>query len=569
MSIRNAIPLQFAPKGASDTLDGTNVFEGAMQTLQNLIPDPTTAELWQCRPAANQLTSFGGFTTPGFVSAMQVVGNVVYGMIASGRNAGHDEPFVFNLVSNTFVSISGITSANTPASPVTTGAWTPPSIAVIATKVIFTHPGFNFGGGFAFGVLDVTNPSAPTWTATNTSTNALAGLPVWVSAFNGRAYFLVNPTGAPPAAYFTDVLNPTNITNANQIITFDDNQQLTVSQGLGLFNQLGGVIQALMVFKNTANIYQIAGDAALSNLSRNSLSVATGTNAPNSVTSTPLGLAFLAPDGLRLIDFNARVSDPIGVDGAGINAPFIYSVVPSRVQMSSNQNVLRISVQNGLAAGAPQQEWWFDLSRKKWSGPHTFPASMIDAWNNTFVMTPVGVNASLWQSDVAQSGTSTFIENGQQTTFKFVTAMLPDPKAMAFFAMVETSLNIAQAAGTGPILVLALEQNGTVLGSYTIAQLSAQTIWGNFHWGQALWGSAVAALYPQALEWITPIVFRRLQLQVTGICAGNFKIGDLFLRYQKLGYMVIDTLPVMQGGPVLISESGQILTTEGGAELTP
>lgn len=569
MGIRNGVPLQFSPHGASDSLDSTNLEAGVMQALTNLIPDPSTSNLWESRPASIKLSSFGGFTSPQFVSCLEVFGNFAYGMVASSRNAGHDEPFMYNLLSGTFVTISGVTAANTPVSPVTTGTWTPPSIALLGGNLIVTHPGFNFGGGFAFGVLNVSNASAPTWTAQNTTTNALAALPSWVSNFNNRAYFLVNIPNGQPAAYFTDVL-ALNLTNANQIITFDDNEVLTAAAGLGLFNQLGGVLQALMVFKNTANVYQITGDAALNTLARNSLNIATGTLAPNSVTNTPKGLAFLAPDGLRMIDFYGKMSDPIGVDGQGINVPFIFSVVPSRTQASCNQNVLRVSVQNGNAAGAPNQEWWYDISRSKWSGPHTFPASMIAAWNNTFVTCPIGVLASLWESDVTQSSTSTFVENGQQMTFNFATSMLPDPQQMAYFAMVETTVNLQLVSGQPTITAFALDQNSVVLNTFTITVSAAGTIWGQFQWGHALWGGAAFNLFPRALEWNAPIVFRRMQLQVIGTCIAGFKIGDIFMRYQKLGYMVVDApSAVVPGTVILVTEQGQALQSESGVSLSP
>ena len=537
MGLRNAQPLHFSPHGLSDAVDSTNVFAGAMAMLSNLIPDASTANLWQCRPAALQLTGFSGFATPGFVSALEVLGNVAYGMIGSARNPGQDEPFAYNLLTGVFITIAGVTAANTPASPTSSGAWTPPAMALVGTKLIVTHPGFNFGGGFAFGSLDISNPAAPVWSAGNTAVNALPALPTWVANFNGRAWYLVNPATGQPGAYYSDILVPGTITNASQVVTFDDNVALTCAEGLALFNQLGGIIQALIVFKGSANIYQITGDAALGTLAKNSLNAATGTLSPLSVTSTPRGLTFLAPDGLRLIDFNAKVTDPIGVDGDGVNAPFIYSVVPSRVQASSNNNVLRISVQNGLATGSPQQEYWFDISRKKWSGPHSFPASMIAAYNNTFIMTPVGVNASLWQSDVTQSNTSTFVENGATMAFNFTTAMLPDPGTMSEFAMIETTLNMSLINGQQPVSVQALDQNGGVLNSVLLTAGGAGTQWGQFNWGQALWGGAQNALFPRALNWSKPVEFRRLQLAAVGNSISGFKIGDAFMRYQKLGYL--------------------------------
>lgn len=556
MALRNAIPVQFSPSTASDAVDSTNLRDGVMAMLTNLIPDPSTTNLWQCRPAAVKIADMNagggpfssgfssGFETGGlfggtqtFVSTLLVIGTRAYGMVATTAFPGHDAPFSFNLATNSFDVISGITNANTPASPATSGPWTPPIMAAIGTKVICTHPGFNFAGGFAFGVLDISNPLAPAWTAQNTTTNNLPALPAWVQNFNGRAWFLVNIPNGQPGAYFTDVLAPTVITNANQVLTFDDNQPLTTAAGLGLFNQSGGQIQALMIFKGTANVYQITGDAALSTLARNSLNVATGTAAALSVTTTPVGLAFLAPDGLRIIDFYARISDPIGVDGRGINLPFLNIVVPSRANAGCNQNVLRVTVQNGGVIGAPFQEWWFDISRKKWSGPHTSSVSMIEPFNNTFITCPVNVLGSLWRSDVVQSLTSTFVENGVPLTWTYTTCLLPDTKQMAEFCIVETTINMALTSSQGAVTVQALDQNTSVLGQVQVQQFGSGVLWGQFNWGQANWGAPSSNLAHRPLSWTQPLVFSRIQFSVSGNSVAGFKIGDLFTRMQRLGYI--------------------------------
>lgn len=557
MALRRATPQQFTPYGVTDALDSTNVRQGSMAMLTNLIPDPTTANLWQCRPASLELASMNagggpfssGFSsgfqtgalyggTQSFVSTLLVVGVFAYGMVATTAfGGGTDAPFALNLLNNQFTPISGITNANTPASPPVTGDWTPPTMVLVGSKVIVAHPGFNFGAGQAFGVLDITTPSAPAWSATNTTINPLVYKAQWVDNLNGRAYFLVNPPNAQPAAYFSDVLVPTQITNANQIITFDDSEALVATGRLGLYNQSGGVIQALMVFKGTANIYQITGDSALSTLSKNSLNVATGTQSPLSVTETPRGLAFMAPDGLRIIDFTARISDPIGVDGDGINAPFLYAISPTRLQAASNQNVLRISLQNGLAAGAPNQEYWYDISRHKWSGPHSFPASMIAAYNNTFIMTPLGVNnGTIWRSDVAQQSNSTFTENGVPMTWAYTTSLMPDLKVMSECAMVETTLDMQLTAGQ-QVTVQALTQQQQQIGSVLVTPPGGLTLWGQFNWGQQVWGGPAVALSHWPLPWTAPLVFSRMQLQASGASTGGFKIGDAFLRYQILGYI--------------------------------
>src|SRR5262249_34568766 len=147
--------------------------------------------------------------------------------------------------------------------------------------------------------------------------------------------------------------------------------------GLPYTQTTGGILQALICFQGDASMQQITGDPATSNLMMNELGVGVGCLAPNTICNTTLGLTFVAPDGVRFIDFLGRVSDPIGENGKGVNVPFVYAINPSRMAAAFNQNVLRISVINGYVSGQPIQEWWFHVGLKTWSGPHTFPAGLI------------------------------------------------------------------------------------------------------------------------------------------------------------------------------------------------
>lgn len=551
---RNSHPISWRPRGLSDTLDSSESFKGAMSSLQNLIPDPTTKGVWQCRPASQQLTDFtngkafsSGFSTGfaigfatsgglGFISCLKVLGNFAYGMISTSRNPGQDEPFCYNLLTNAFVAISGVTGANTPTSPGTTGAWVPPTMALIGASLMVTHPGFNGANGFV-GKIDVSVPAAPTWSSGNLAGAVVFTVPpTAVAQFNGRAYYIEN-VPAQPAVIFSDALAPLVVTNASQVLTFGDNVALTCFGSLALFNQLGGIVQSLMVFKGVTNIFQITGDSALGTLAINALNITTGTLAPNTVVSTPQGLAFVAPDGVRMIDFDAKIEDPIGLDGMGVAAPFIYSVTPSRMSAACNGNILRISVQNGLAPNSPNQEFWYDFARGIWSGPHSFPASLIQPYSNTFVMAPIGVPATLFRSDPVQSSTSTFVENSQQMTWNWATSMLPDVDTMTQNNMTESVLDLALSPSIPSINVNALDQNGQVLGAVSIASPSGATVWGAFTWGVAPWGGTPDALAPRQLPWPAPVVFNRLQLQATGQSTSGIKVGTLHLRYQILNYL--------------------------------
>lgn len=541
MSLRNGTPVTLSPAGLSDTLDGSNAFPGAMANLQNLIPDPTTKNLWQCRPASIPITSFSGFTTPGFISAEIILGTKVFGMIASGRNPGHDEPFAYDLESDTFSTITGITNASTPISPLTTGDWTPPTMDLIGVNLVVTHPGFTGAAGVMFGWFDISDLNAIAWHGGNTVTTLLPVPPVAVKQFFNRAYFLVNPSTGNPGAYFTDVLLLT-ITDPTHIITFGDNVPLTALGALPLNSQLtGGTIQSLIVFKGAAQMWQITGDASIASnpLNVNAMNVATGTLAPNTICPTPKGLAFIAPDGLRVIGFNGTVSDPVGDAGGGITVPFIYALSPSRMAAACSGKIFRVSVQNGYATGSPNQEYWYDIPRGCWSGPHTFPASQIKVYNNTFITVAIGVTAKLFQSDAAQNSTSTYVENGVQMALNYTTSLMPDTNQMSENAMIETTVYVAMVAGH-PITASAIDQNTNVLDAVTLVSAGTTTLWGGFLWGAALWQGAQNALYPRQLSWHIPIVFRRLALMLQGVAASGFKIGQAHLRYQPLGYLQED-----------------------------
>jgi len=553
---RNSVPLPWYPKGCSDTLDSSQTFPGAMSALSNLIPDPSSPDLWQCRPASVQI---GDITTQllgaGFVSTFKVVGSYVYGLV---NVANFDQPFCFNLLNKTFVPVTGVTVNNVPASPAATGPWVPPTMDVVGSKLMVTHPGFGATAYF-IGWFDLTNPGAPIWNAGNTTGQIQFSLPpTFVAQFNGRAYYIVN-LPQQPALVFSDPLNPTQITNATQVLTFGDNVFLTALGGLRLYNQAGGIIQGLIVFKGVNNMYQVTGDSALGTLAVNALNVATGTLSPLGIAPTKAGLAFISPDGMRVIDFMGNVSDPIGNDGNGITLPFIYSSQPSRIVMAASGDVVRISTPTAYqppiflpgpfsyefdyefqkATPFPStgtQEWWYDIPRKIWSGPHTFPASLIQPYQNTFIMTPVGVMGSLWQSDPVQNTLSLFVENGVAMAWAYQTAFLPNTRKMNNVAMSYATLDMALSASV-PATVASVDPNGVIFDGVTVTTPGSATIWGAFTWGSALWGAAQSALLPRQLQWHLPVVFAKMAISATGQSGSAIKIGALFMRYKLLRYL--------------------------------
>lgn len=563
MALRNSKPLSFSPSTVCDALDSTDLPSGAMAQLSNLIPDPTTKNLFQCRPASTVLNEgFGAIPGAGFISCMRVVGDRVYGMVASTTVAGRDEPFCYDIAADAFVTVTGTkTAATLPTSPATTGLWQPPIIDMVGKYVVIAHKGYQTIGN-RVGLIDISNPAVPVYTISDVTIagtapapppalqpSALTSAPIAVAAFGDRAYYMCVPdNGDQPAVLFTDILDPTKFTvlsglNSNAI-TFDDRVALTAFGKQGLNNQLGGIVQALFVFKGVANIYQITGDPlgtganGIAPLARNALNVTTGTNAPLSVCSTPKGIMFMSPEGFRLIDATGNVSDPIGVAGTGVTVPFTYAIQPTRVCAAAGGNTLRVSCQNGFAPGTPQEEYFYNFARGIWTGPHTFASSLIQPYNNTFIKTPIGVVATLWQSDAAQVLNSTYVENGVQLTWRYQTAMLPDTDQMCQNNMVETTFFCALTAAAGPVTCFVQDQDGVVLDQVTIPQPGQATLWGQFQWGQASWLGAASALQPRQMFWTKPIVFQRMAYVAVGVCGQSIRVGRVHFRYELLGYLL-------------------------------
>ncbi len=384
--------------------------------------------------------------------------------------------------------------------------------------------------------------ASPVWGAGNTNVNPLKAVPYWVAQFNGRAWYAVNN-----GVQYSDSLLPLNTSLATQILTLGDQTNVTCLAGTPLTNiTTGGVIQALVAFKDDEIMYQITGDQATNNLAINSYNVNVGTTAPNSVTSSPLGLSFVASDGLRVLDASGRISDPVGVAGAGVNVPFVNALTPTRITSAFNENTLRVSVQNGLNAGTPVQEFWLNFNEKTWSGPHTFPAQQIEPFSlsvgsyagQTFVTAGYGINASLWMSGINPVASSSYVENGNQLTWAYQTVLLPDTEEMAQNRMGQSVIAMAMPSGQ-TISLSFVNEVGTVLNQVTISVPGAgPAVWGSFTWGAAVWGAVTGFFRQYNIPWTAPIIFKQGSLIVVGASQGGMKLGNLYLKYQPLGYLL-------------------------------
>jgi hypothetical protein len=534
--ITRSYPVRFTAKGLCDAYDATDAFKGACRALTNLIFDRGNPELIVSRPGVGPaITTFAGFTAPTFVSVFIVIGNVVYGMVSTSRNPGNDEPFAYNLLTNTFITISGVTAANTPASQPSTGAWTPLTMAVISTDIIVTSPGFSATGTNFFGVLNIANPAAPAWSSANTATNALPGVPTSVSNFNNRAWYAVGNT-----LYFSDPLVPTTRSNATQSVTLGDTTPITAQSGLPVTTTSSGVVGALVAFKGSS-IWQITGDLSINNLSLNFLTLTTGCIAPRSIVQMPFGIVFAGVDAPYVLSFLGQLSTLNSQLGSQTNAdvqvPFQNATVPSRIAASFAGNIYRVCVPTDLSGITQTNDYWFDIRRMRWNGPHTFVYDCASQYSSNFILSSASQGAALFNSQSAPTQTSVYNDAGTQLTVTMQSSTFPKTNHMAELQVVESTQELSSSGASVNYGITGVDEKGNTLNSTYIVTQAIGGVWGAFTWGGGTrWSTSVNTPVVYTVPWSAPLVSQKMALNITATSSNSLSIGTFYARYQDTGY---------------------------------
>jgi hypothetical protein len=546
VAINKSKPMPFTPAGLTDAFDSTKAFPGCCTQLTNLVFDQVNREFVVLRPGVLSLAAFAGsgFTNPTFISIQKSVGTRVYGMVATTRNAGKDEPFCYENATGLFITISNVTNANTPTSPATTGDWTPPTLDVVGTMVVITHPGFNGTGANFYGIIDISNPAAPAWRDENTTTNLLPSVPLAVANFNNRAYF-----ACANQVYYTDVLtNPLTMTNAGQAATIGDSSVINALAGLPIQSFGAGIVQSLTIFKKTTSIWQLTGDTTQQNLSLNFLSLTIGTISPRSVVQAPYGLYFISSSGPYFVDLLGAVRPVTNQQGESqpdIQTPFQNAVTPTRWAGAYNTPVYRVcgpTVINGVQS---VNDYWFDEHRRRWNGPHSFAYDCASSLGSLFVLTSVNNPGTLIQCSPVPDPGFPITDLGVAMSFALQSSTFPKTGDMYTKQVAESQIELAALNGITTYTIIAQNEGGTQLGSVSVSAGVATPIWGaaGLTWGQAglTWTSGTLPLRPQTvpIPWVTPLVFEKMQLNISGTATSTLGIGTFFARYQQTGYMTV------------------------------
>ncbi len=429
--------------------------------------------------------------------------------------------------------------------------------------------------------------SEPLWFAGNLAINPLPAQPTSVGAFSNRFYF-----GLGNALAWSDTLS-LSATASDQAVFIGDASPITCMSPLTISTTTQAILDGFIIFKENY-ITQMTGDAALGNLAFNLVSDQVGTLAPRSLGLCPDGLRFTAVDGIRIIS----LSGIIGLPDPDLALPFIYSVYPSRISAAYNNNTYRICTQNGspAATGAPIEEYWYDMKRAGWTGPHTFEQDLALPYGNTFIIFSNSFAPSIWQSNVVPSDSDTYLEvgsvsyvaedgvtpyvaedgvtqyissntgvfinyvaedgvtpyvtedglqnyiaeniNGNNLAFLLETVPITDFDNVYANELINCTLDMAVPANGITYLFTAFNQIYSTICNATITAPSAAAVWGEFIWGLATWGATAYGLQPATIPWPIPIVFNRLSFSVSGNSSSGFKIGSLHLISKKLKYLL-------------------------------
>lgn len=532
MAIRNGKPVRFTPKGLCDAFDATDAFPGACQLLSNLVFDQGNPEIVVARPGVGPLIA--SFGASAFISVHIVIGAVAYGMVSNGVYPGYDFPFAFNLLTNTSILVSGTSGSNLPASPATSGPWTPPTMAVVSTKILITHPGYSGTGSNFFGVVDISNPAAPAYSSSNLATNPLTAVPTSVANFNNRAYFAVANT-----LQFSDPLNPLTRTNASQAVTIGDTTPVTVQSGLPIQTTSGGVIGALVVFKSS-QIWQVTGDPATNNLALNYISLTTGCIAPRSVVQGPFGIFFAGVDAPYILNFLGTLvplSSKPGMDfPADLQVPFQNATVPSRISAAFAGNVYRVCLATLIQGVAQTNDYWYDIRRKRWTGPHTFIYDCAAQYGNAFLLSSASQGGAFFISTTIPNSTSVYNDAGDSFLSHLRSANFPKTGQMAEVQVVESTIELASSGLAANFNLTALGDQGSTLGTCFVQTPPSGSVWGSFIWGQANWSSNASIPRVWTIPWPQALVFQKMSIDVSVTPVNETQIGTFFARYQNTGY---------------------------------
>jgi len=121
---------------------------------------------------------------------------------------------------------------------------------------------------------------------------------------------------------------------------------------------------------------------------------------------------------------------------------------------------------------------------------------------------------------------------------------MPNTQDMNMQCIQDTTFLCGHSSVPSQYAISALDDKGNVLNNCAINLVAQGYLWGSgIVWGASglTWQSAAYTSRIQAVPWTAPVVFKRLEMQITAPASSGVAIGEIAMRYQKLNYTLAVT----------------------------
>jgi hypothetical protein len=223
---------------------------------------------------------------------------------------------------------------------------------------------------------------------------------------------------------------------------------------------------------------------------------------------------------------------------ADVQVPFQNTTAPSRMAASFSGNIFRVCVVTIIQGVNQTNDYWFDIRRKRWNGPHTFNYDCIAQFGNNFVLSGAGTGAALFVSQSLPQIGSSYADNGTQLISTLQSSSFPKTQRMAQVQVVESTQEFASSGASVNYNITALDDQNNTLDSTFVVTPAAGITWGGGHtWGDgSLWSSSAKIPHVYNIPWTVPLVFQKMAINIMATSSNSLSIGTFFARYQDTGY---------------------------------
>jgi hypothetical protein len=213
-------------------------------------------------------------------------------------------------------------------------------------------------------------------------------------------------------------------------------------------------------------------------------------------------------------------------------------VTPTRWCGAYSTPIYRLCGPTVIAGVQSVNDYWFDEHKRRWTGPHSFAYDCAGALGDVWCLSSANNPGILAQGSPVPNPGFPLTNLGVAMNFTLQSATFPKSGDMAVKQSVEAQIELAAQNGVTSYVITAQNEQGNQIGTSTIQAGVNPPLWGTMIWGAFTWTSASTPLRPKTypVPWAAPLVFEKMQLNITGSITAALGIGTFYARFQKTGY---------------------------------